>query len=243
MSDKIFPYTQREANLAGVTYSSEYNRSCKFPRRLAQLRTEAGLSQQKLADLLNVSKSTISLYEVGDTVPDAKMIVRMCEIFGVSTDYFLCQSDYKTAESAEMTASELGLTEEAALNIQAITSHVLPNEKALPYSRAATLNRLFEHEEIYDFVDFLCAYYKWTVTGSFLANTTDIFDQTDLFLEHSRLLGFGEVAVTMKSAAELYLQRTCDTLRKIAHDYSAEKEEETTKILEKNDITGMYLAL
>ena len=47
------------------------------------------MTQQKLADLLKCSKSTISLYETGDTVPDAKNIVRLCDIFGVSCDYLL----------------------------------------------------------------------------------------------------------------------------------------------------------
>ena len=47
--------------------------------------------------MLKCSKSTISLYETGDTVPDAKNIVRLCDIFGVSCDYLLREDAASTA--------------------------------------------------------------------------------------------------------------------------------------------------
>ena len=90
MEVPIFPVTPKEAEEYGIENRAESNRNCPFARRLASLRQEKGLTQQKLADLLNCSKSTISLYETGDTVPDAKNIVRLCDIFGVSCDYLLC---------------------------------------------------------------------------------------------------------------------------------------------------------
>ncbi|MCD7853816.1 MAG: helix-turn-helix domain-containing protein, partial [Oscillospiraceae bacterium] len=64
-----------------------------------------------------VSKSTISLYETGDTVPDAKMIVRMCKIFDMSCDYFLCQSDYRSSEQSHRTLEDMGLDETATKQI------------------------------------------------------------------------------------------------------------------------------
>ena len=82
MEVPIFPVTRKEAEEYGIENRTEANRNCPFARRLASLRQEKGLTQQKLADLLKCSKSTISLYETGDTVPDAKNIVRLCDIFG-----------------------------------------------------------------------------------------------------------------------------------------------------------------
>lgn len=59
--------------------------------------------------MLKCSKSTISLYETGDTVPDAKNIVRLCDIFGVSCDYLLCQTNYRRAEDERLTIEEMGI--------------------------------------------------------------------------------------------------------------------------------------
>ena len=45
-----------------------------FARSLSLLRQEKGISQETLARDLGVSKSTIGLYETGDTLPDAKTL-------------------------------------------------------------------------------------------------------------------------------------------------------------------------
>ena len=63
----IFPLTPKEAEEHGVENRVEMNRNCVFAKRLAQLRQEKGLTQQKLADILKCSKSTISLYEMPRT--------------------------------------------------------------------------------------------------------------------------------------------------------------------------------
>ena len=61
MKEWIFPMSEREARAKGERYATVYNKNCKFARRLVALRTESNLSQQKVADILEVSKSTISI--------------------------------------------------------------------------------------------------------------------------------------------------------------------------------------
>lgn len=52
----------------------------KFCDKLAQLRKANNLSQEQLADRLNVSRQSVSKWESGDTYPDmAKMIQMMME--------------------------------------------------------------------------------------------------------------------------------------------------------------------
>lgn len=58
-------------------------------KTLASERVMAGISQQKLADELNVSKSTVSRWERGAGEPNGSMLVAMSRIFGCSTDYLL----------------------------------------------------------------------------------------------------------------------------------------------------------
>ena len=53
---------------------------------LAFLRTEKGLSQEKLAELLNVSRQTISRWESGETLPSADNLIRLSRALDVSVE-------------------------------------------------------------------------------------------------------------------------------------------------------------
>nr|DAH48472.1 MAG TPA: Repressor protein CI [Caudoviricetes sp.] len=58
-------------------------------KRIAEQRKKLGLSQEELAEKLNISQKSISKYELGDRKPQYKVLVRMAEYFGVTTDYLL----------------------------------------------------------------------------------------------------------------------------------------------------------
>ena len=57
-----------------------------FNNRLYQLRKQKGLSQEELANRLNVSRQTVSKWEVGDSTPDMEKLIAMSDLFGVSLD-------------------------------------------------------------------------------------------------------------------------------------------------------------
>lgn len=57
--------------------------------RIAEQRKKLGLSQEELAEKLNISQKSISKYELGDRKPQYKVLVRMAEYFGVTVDYLL----------------------------------------------------------------------------------------------------------------------------------------------------------
>ena len=57
--------------------------------KLKELRTNRGLSQKELAEIVGVSNSTISMYEMGQREPDFATVVKFADFFGVSTDYLL----------------------------------------------------------------------------------------------------------------------------------------------------------
>ena len=60
--------------------------------RIAALRREAGLSQSELAKLLQVSPSTVGMYEQGRREPSAEMLLTLSRVLGVSVDYLLSGS-------------------------------------------------------------------------------------------------------------------------------------------------------
>ena len=51
---------------------------------MKQARTEAGLSQQELADKLGVSRQTINAIEKGDYNPTIKLCVGICRVLGLT---------------------------------------------------------------------------------------------------------------------------------------------------------------
>lgn len=56
---------------------------------LTELRKKNGLSQEKLAELLNISRQAVSKWETGVSNPDINNIIQLGKLYGVSTDYIL----------------------------------------------------------------------------------------------------------------------------------------------------------
>ena len=57
--------------------------------RLLELRKSKHLSQEEVADKLNVSRQTISKWETDSSTPDFDKIIPICELFEISTDELL----------------------------------------------------------------------------------------------------------------------------------------------------------
>ena len=60
-----------------------------YSDRIRELRTMRQMSQQELADMLDVNKVTVSQYERGVRKPDINILTALCDIFNVSADYLL----------------------------------------------------------------------------------------------------------------------------------------------------------
>lgn len=57
--------------------------------KIALLRRRTGLSQEELADKMQVSRQSVSKWESGTSIPDLEKILRLSALFGVSTDFLL----------------------------------------------------------------------------------------------------------------------------------------------------------
>jgi transcriptional regulator with XRE-family HTH domain len=66
-----------------------------FGDRLKELREEKGLTQGALGEMLNVKDTSISNWENGRRFPDKETLVKMANIFNVTTDYLLNNSENK----------------------------------------------------------------------------------------------------------------------------------------------------
>lgn len=87
-----------------------------FADKLIELRKKNEWSQEELAEKLDVSRQSVSKWESAQSVPDMGRILRMSELFGVSTDYLL--------------KDELGTVEPAALEVPESAAHIVTMEEA-----------------------------------------------------------------------------------------------------------------
>ncbi|MGG3452324.1 helix-turn-helix transcriptional regulator [Domibacillus aminovorans] len=57
--------------------------------RLKNLRLSKGISQQELADRLQINRSTYARYELSKTQPDFATLEKLADFYGVTTDYII----------------------------------------------------------------------------------------------------------------------------------------------------------
>lgn len=71
----------------------------KFSEKLYTLRKNKGLSQEQLAESLNVSRQAVSKWESGAAMPETEKLLAISKFFGVSMDYLM--KDGVPQESAQ----------------------------------------------------------------------------------------------------------------------------------------------
>ena len=72
-----------------------------FASNLIRLRSKAGMTQAELGAMLNYSDKSVSKWERGEAIPDAWVLTRLAEIFGVSVDFLLSSHDAWVPPEAE----------------------------------------------------------------------------------------------------------------------------------------------
>lgn len=60
-----------------------------FSEKIYALRTQAGMSQVSLAETLQVSRQTVSKWELGTSYPEIEKLLAISELFHVTTDFLL----------------------------------------------------------------------------------------------------------------------------------------------------------
>jgi transcriptional regulator with XRE-family HTH domain len=71
-----------------------------FASRLKSLREEKKLSQEELSQLINISRSTLSMYEINRRQPDPETLQKIADFFDVSVDYLLGRTDKRNIDTS-----------------------------------------------------------------------------------------------------------------------------------------------
>ena len=71
----------------------------KFGKALSTLRKQADMTQNEVADRLNLSRQAISKYERGESFPDISVLVMIAELFHVTLDELINYGEPTKGES------------------------------------------------------------------------------------------------------------------------------------------------
>src|SRR5699024_11605694 len=74
---------------------------------LKELREEKGYLQKFVADKIGVRSNTLSGYENGTRSPDPEMILKLAELYDVSTDYLLGRTSNRNSKTEDDIDEEL----------------------------------------------------------------------------------------------------------------------------------------
>ena len=76
----------------------------RIGNKIFELRTAKNLSQGDLAELLQVSRQSVSKWETDAAVPDLDKLMKLCDVFGVTLDELACRETGETVTSPSAAA-------------------------------------------------------------------------------------------------------------------------------------------
>ena len=83
--------------------------SVNFGDRLKELRSKNGITQTKLAQLLNITKSVVSYYERQERMPSPDVLMKLASIFHVSVDYLMGIDKKKTIDVSDLSDEDISV--------------------------------------------------------------------------------------------------------------------------------------
>ena len=120
------------------------------------LRSQHGMSQMKLAELMRVSRSTIAMWENGGSEPDHCALLRLADIFGVSVDTLLGRSQPMPPAAPAQPADSDAVTPEQLAALDPATRKIADLFSSLPEA---------ERQEALHYIEYIIARSKGSEGG------------------------------------------------------------------------------
>ncbi len=99
-----------------------------FADKLIDLRKKNGWTQEDLAEQMGVSRQSVSKWESAQSIPDLEKILRLAQLFGVSTDYLL-REELEVPEYTESAADAHPLPQ---LSLESANEYLSVKERTAP---------------------------------------------------------------------------------------------------------------
>ncbi len=105
--------------------------------KIILLRKRNGWSQEQLAEMMGISRQSVSKWESGASIPDLDKVIKLSKILGVSTDYLL-KDEMEELEGASVT-DEPGEEEGRSVSIEEANKVMVLAKEAAPKMALATV--------------------------------------------------------------------------------------------------------
>ncbi len=204
-----------------------------FSYKIAELRREKGWTQEDLAEKMDVTRQSVSKWEGGVSIPDLEKIIKLSELFNVSTDYLI--KDQMKEQKVSFNSVEVDNTRK------------ISSREALEYIKAKSSNA-----KSIAFATFLCILSPLALMNLSIVNETNMFNITE-----NMAIGIGLIVMFLLAAVAVSIFIYSDF--KLKEYNFIEKEpfklnygvkesikninDEDKIKLEKNRIVGIFLCI
>ena len=140
-------------------------------RRIKACRQAAGISQEKVAELVGVSRQAVTKWETGQSAPSTENLFKLAEIFGTTVDLILTDGaeDEGAAESADTAESRRPKKLDLRRNLQTVlliagvyaAYYLVGRVLCVHYEDAPVMGWLFLND--WKYIDYL---YGWLLSSS-----------------------------------------------------------------------------
>lgn len=150
----------------------------KIGKFISECRKEKGYTQVKLAEKLGITNRAVSKWETGKSLPDASVMIELCELLGINVNELLTgekvsEENYKRkAEEnmVEMVKKNKKSKAEIIITLLIIISIVIDSVTGMILSKMFTSDETRAAIGIMSFVLLLCLVGIWTGTTLCLKN-------------------------------------------------------------------------
>lgn len=112
--------------------------------KIYELRRQSGLTQEQLAEKLNVSRQSVSKWETGVSVPDLERLIALSELFGVSLNELTGKEEpahFRQSGAKRRVGAFLAVFGALLLALTLVTTALLPKfTQAVDYSSTVTIS-------------------------------------------------------------------------------------------------------
>ena len=112
-----------------------------FGNRLRDLRRQIHMTQQEVADQLQIHRTTYTKYETGVVAPDRQALVTLAQLFNVSVDTLLGCETPVTEDLSEGTGELVRLSLQEKMLVQMYRQLTYPEQQDLQKKMQSSFNQ------------------------------------------------------------------------------------------------------
>lgn len=171
-----------------------------FNIRLRELRNSKGLSQQQLADIVGMSKSSINMYERGDREPGLELLEAFADYFNVDMDYLIGKTNNPRRNLVTSNKSDNAKLEEDIQNLYSFDNILPIKKKKFPIlGEIACGKPIYCNEDYETYIEVsgdIQANFCLIAKGDSMINAR-IFDGDIIFVKKQPIVQNGEIAAVI----------------------------------------------